>query len=174
MKRNKRLVLILTIFFLAISACGTPYSNPSADFQESDLVGAWEARYSKQQVDKLVLRTDGTFKQIYQDNIKQDYSFETPWNEWWVERLSDGRLRIHLQGARYYLAGISIAEEEGVNREFWDPIGKEYIPMFRELVLNIQMDKSGGLVLPHMWRSSDRGFALIGRHTEEFHRAKEP
>ncbi len=174
MKQRQWLMSILTIIFLVASACSTPYSNPPASFQESDLVGVWEVHYSRQRADKLILRADGTFKQIYTDKTGQDYVFETPWNEWRVEHFSDGRARIHLQGARYYLASIRIAEGEGVSQYFWDPIAKESVSMFRELVLNVQTNTSGELILLHVWISSDRGFALVGRDTEEFHRVTEP
>lgn len=95
---------------------------PPATFRKTDLVGTWEGHYGGyagygQGLDRLILRADGTFKQIYEIE-KQGYVYETPWNEWWMERFPDGRVRVHLEGARYYVAGIERAERDGL-----DPTG---------------------------------------------------
>jgi hypothetical protein len=162
------------------------------NLQDSDLVGAWEARYRERGIDKLILRADGTFKQIYHDYIEEGYVYETPWNEWTIERFSDGRAWIHLQGARLYRDGIKVAERDGMHPpgpedqpDFWgesgpppfsfyDPITEESLYMVGELVLNIRSDSSGQLVLLHMWRDLDRGFAIIGGEAEEFRRIEAP
>ncbi len=192
MKKNKWLITVLSLLILMASACRVPYSNPSTDFRESDLVGTWETRYRKRGFDRLIFRADGTFKQIYKDHIEEDYVFETSWNEWWVERFPDGRVRVHLQGARYYLDGIRVAERDGMRpplpencpncvgepepspHSFHDPIAKESLQMVGELVLNVQNHTSGELLLLHMWSDHDRGFAMIGGEVEEFHRVEAP
>ena len=97
-------------------------------------------------------------------------------------------VRIHLYGARYYLAGIELAETNGRRelknpcltrtdcswglepREFYDPFIDELVQMVDELILDVRVDGSGNLVLHHMWTSSDRGFALIGGNEEIFFR----
>lgn len=191
MKRGRwSTALLLVLVLLTAAACEAAYSKPPAAFQDSDLVGIWETRYMEWGVDRLILRADGTFKQIYHDHIVKDYVYETPWNEWWVERLPDGRVWVHLQGARYYNAGIREAELEGLHepgppdqpnfrgemgpppRSFYDPFGKEFLEMVGELVLNVRRTSSGELILHHMWASSDRGFAIIGGESEIFRRVE--
>jgi hypothetical protein len=198
MKRSKWLTVVLSALVLTMTAArcgvqsGRPFSNPPATFQEFDLVGIWETDYWGTGVDRLIIKADGTFKQIYQDRKVEDYAYKTPWNEWWVERLPDGRVWVHLQGARYYLAGIRIAEREGLHdpgpedqpdfwgeagpppRSFYDPFGKEFLEMVGKLVINVRSDSSGKTLLHHMWTSSDRGFAIIGGEAEVFRRVEEP
>lgn len=183
-------VLPVLVLLMAASCREAPYSNPPSTFQNSDLANTWEVRYGERGIDRLILKQDGTFKQIYQDYTEEDYVYETSWNEWWVERSSNGKVLVHLQGARYYLAGIRIAELDGMGnpcpeespdcysghnpRSFYDPIADDTIHMVKELVLNVRSDSSGDLLLHHMWISSDRGFALIGGEREEFRRVDTP
>lgn len=180
MKRSEWLSAILSVFVLLTAVgCEARYSNPSPTVQGSALAGTWEARYMEWGVDRLILRTDGTFKQIYQDYTVEGYAYETPWNEWWVERFPDGRMRLHLQGARIYKEGIRIAERDGMHDPgpadqpnfwgesgpppfaFYDPIAEESVEMVGELVLNVQSDSSGEIVLLHMLLSSDQGFVSL-------------
>ncbi len=201
MKQSKQLSIILLIsILLAVVACyacraphlEAPYSNPPMNFQDSDLVGTWEAHYMEWGIDKLILRADGTFRQIYHDYIEEDYVYETPWNEWSIEQFSDGRAWIHLQGARFYHEGIKVAERDGMHPlgpedqpdywgesgpppfSFYDPVAEESLHMVGELVLNIRSDSSGQLVLLHMFTDSDGGFAIIGGGAQEFRRVETP
>jgi len=192
MKRNKCLTGMLFVFALLLtSSCKAPYSNPTETFKDSNLVGTWEAHYGEWGFDRLILKADGTFKQMYQDNTVKGYVYETPWNKWWVERFTDGRARVHLQGARYYLYGIKQAELDGMEppcssdhpdchgglepppKSFYDPIAEELVKMVKELVLNVRSD-SEKVILMHMWIDNDGGFAIIGGEGEEFRRAETP
>ncbi len=193
MKRSKWLSIIpLILVLLATSGCEVQYSNPPTTFQDSDLVGTWELRCGGRCVDTLILRANGTFKQIYRDHTVDDYSYATPWNEWWTERFLDGRVRVHLQGARYYKEGIRIAERDGRDAPcpedqpncrggleplpsfFHDPIARESLQMAGELVLNVQSDSSEQLVLLHMLLSSDHGFVSLLGKANGFSRVETP
>lgn len=190
-------ILSFLLFFLSVTMCGRPhmperpYLNPLATLQDSDLVGVWEVRYFGGGVDRLTIRADGTFKQVYRDAIRKDYVWETPWNEWWLEHFSDGRARLHLRGARYYLAGIDFAERGGLLPvpkdqpnvwrtlddlpfNFVDPVSRELVQMVQKLVLNVRRDSSGRLILMHMWTSGDREFPVFGGEWEEFRRVDTP
>ena len=173
-------VVQLLLLFTAIAACCwmTPKSikdimdsePPPATFRETDLVGTWEGHYGiPWGADRLILREDGTFKQIYTD--EKGYVYETPWNKWRVERFPDGRVRVHLEGARWYLDGIEFAELEGLRpagiggppaSDFYDPFvegqdpwQEQWVEMVRKLVLNVRRVSSGELILVHMSGSSD-------------------
>lgn len=187
MKRSKRLAAVLSVLVLMMTAaqCGVqsggPFSNPPLAFQKSDLAGTWETKYAG--VDRLIIKADGTFKQTYRE---EDYVYETPWNEWWVERFPDGRVRLHLQGARNYNVSITLAERDGLHHAcpeeypdcewasepygYYDPIGHEFVEMVNKLVLNVRSDSSGELLLLHMWKSGTQGFAIIGGEGEVFRR----
>jgi hypothetical protein len=172
-----------------------PYSPPPPTFHDSDLVGTWETRYAGWPVgdlDRLTLREDGTFRQVYENYILKDYIYETQWEEWWVEHLPDGEVRVHLEGARYYASGITIAELDGLGlpcptsqpgctgeprlppHSFYDPFAREYLYMEGELVLNVRVDSAGELLLHHMWWHSDRGFASAGCEAVHFRRLQAP
>ena len=168
-----------------------PYSPPPATFTDSDLVGTWEAHYDAG-LDRLTLRADGTFKQVYEERVAHVvklYLHETPWNRWWVERFPDGRLHLHLQGARYYIDGVSIAELDGMQfggpdtwpqpgplrHQFYDPFAHESVKMVNELILSARMDSAGHLLLHHMSYSSDQGgFAMFGCQKRHFRRVQAP
>ena len=183
-------VLLSALVMLIASACEAQYSNPPSNFQDSDLVGTWEAQYMDWGVDRLILRVDGTYEQIYHDLSVEGYVYETPWNEWWIERFPDGRAYIHLQGARYYMEGIRIAELEGMGSpcpdelpecysgnnpwSFYDPIADDTIYMVRDLVFNVQHDSSGRLVLLHMLLSKDQGLVSLAGKAIGFSRVEVP
>ncbi len=200
MNRSLRLARILALFVLAAGlACGlsrcapvvrcfeVPYQDPPSGFDESHLAGTWEVHYMEWGSDSLLLKADGTFKQVYQDRT-QDYAFETPWNQWWVERVGDGAVRLHLQGGRYYADGILIAELDGVGLPcpksepdcwqdldlppygFYDPVQEEIVHMVGELILNVRSDSSGQLLLLHMWPAAAEDFGVFACQMGEFRR----
>jgi hypothetical protein len=164
-----------------------PYLPPPTTFEDEDLVGTWRARYDGR-VDTLILRADGTFKQIYEDRHEEDYVYETPWNEWTVDRYADGRARIHLQGGRYYPAGITMAEWDGMQPDvpgmwgksgpppysFYDAFADETVTMVEELVVNVRVDRNGELLLHHMFIEVDDAFAVIGCERNMFRRVETP
>jgi hypothetical protein len=193
MKRTQILATILLICgSLVLVQCGTKFAAPPASLQQSDLAGTWEADYLGPGVDTLIIREDGTFKQIYHSTKAEDYTYETSWNEWSLEPFRDGRVWLHLPGARYYIDGIGFAEQEGLHAPcpdywpdcrmgaeppafgFYDPYGKEFVEMVGELILNVRSRSSGAIVLQHMWATSDQGFTLIGGGQEFFRRVKVP
>jgi hypothetical protein len=161
-----------------------PYSNPPETFEDSDLVGTWQVRYDKSTSDRLIIESDGTFKQIYEERIAYVlilHRYETSWNRWWVERFPDGRVRLHLEGARYYFRGRSIAELEGMGFgtdplpwPYRDPFSRDYIEMVKKLVLNVRAYHTGELFLHHMSFSSDEGFAMVGCQAKHFRRVRTP
>lgn len=164
-----------------------PYWNPPPAFREGDLVGTWEARYG-QSIDRLIFNVDGRFRQIYEDRYMQDYVYESSWNDWWAERFPDGRVRVHLQGARYYVAGITTGEQDGMHfgeaelwgrsgplpYPFYDPYADETVDMVGELILNVRIDSSGELLLHHMSIETDLGFPIIGCEQDMFRRVETP
>lgn len=181
--RRLALICLLLIVSTATTCCAfgttlhinnkkiTNSENPTPTFRPSDLVGPWRGQYPIDHgSDLFIIRADGTFKQVYRGD-GGDYVFETPWNEWWIEEFSDGRVRIHLRGARYYYSGISIAEAEGMSptgrpRHFFDPFARYtndssqyFVEMAEALVLNVRVLPSGELILSHMWTTGDDAFS---------------
>ena len=166
-----------------------PYSAPPAALHDEDLVATWQATYGRGSVDSITLRDDGTFRQIYSDPADGGYRYETPWNRWWLEHGPDDLVRLHLEGARYYVDGIETGEREGLEPElspgfwgspgppstgFYDPFAEEHVFMLGELILSVRLDSSGDLLLHHLWTHHDRGFPLYGCQSEQFRRVEPP
>jgi hypothetical protein len=165
-------------------ACGeAPYSNPPAELEDADLVGTWATQYYGA-TDRLIINADGTFRQVYEERfagVLRLYLYQTPWNRWWVERFSDGRIRVHFEGARYYLRGSGIAELEGTPYgasslpwPFRDPFSDEYVDMVGRLVLTVRVDSRGELLLHHMFYSADEGFGRTHCQQQYFRRVETP
>lgn len=160
------------------------FTNPSS-VKMSDLKGVWVANYATGTTDSLTLYEDGCFRQVYV-NSNQSYIFDSRWNQWDFQQMSSGEVRVHLYGGRYYLAGISIAENNGRKDLkdpclgtdctwglepflFYDPFSEELVEMVDELLLIVQVNVNGELILHHLWTTSDRGF-VIGDTSEIFTR----
>jgi len=186
MRSKWSIVSLLLLVMMMVSACigQREFENPPATFQESLLVGTWEAHYDGPGtgVDRLVLRADGTFQQEY--NSLQSLYFKTSWNKWRVQQFMDGRIYVHLEGARFYDKGIRVGEKEGIAcpasqpgcgstdlpYSFYDPVYDVYVEMVGELVLSVResSDAPGGLVLKHM------RFGADGVTSGEFYLVEEP
>jgi hypothetical protein len=154
-----------------------PFLNPSDRLANEDLVGTWRSAYLFWGVDTITLRQDGTFKQFYRDKYVNsgNFVFETSWNPWWLERLSDGRVYLHLKGARYFLDGVSLSEKFSTKSfYFYDWIGDDLVKMTGELILNVRIDEEGNILLVHLWSSSDQGFPLIGGDSQIFKEVNSP
>jgi len=168
-------IVLLFLVLTTLAACGQDMlvalgrdiansQNPPSTLLESDLTGTWNTDYGLYGGDDtLILREDGKFKQIYK-NQREEYVYETTWNEWWLERFPDGRVRVHLKEARYYLDGIPLAEiHESEPWTYCDPFAgdKDWrdwsVDMVRQIMLNVRSLPSGELVLAHMWSGCGDG-----------------
>ena len=180
--KQPRVIFVLSAMLGAVMACSNPIKFTSPlPMSMPELEGVWVAHYGSGQTDTLTLKSDGTFRQEFENPLNQ-YAFDSGWNEWILEELPIGIVRLHLKGGRYYLAGISFGESngkipciendctlEGESRGFYDPFAEEVVYMRDELILVVQLDSSNRLILHHMWTSSDRGFLVFGGDSEIFH-----
>jgi hypothetical protein len=182
--RKFRLLIFICGFF--VSACSTQFSNPASSIKMSDLAGTWVTEYYAGASDSVTLNENGTFRQIFNDTY-HNYIFDSRLRQWKLEQLVSGEVRLHLYGGRYYLNGISFAENNGRNNIkdpcqeadctwgsepyfFYDPFAQEFTRMVDELLLVVQVDAGGKLILHHVWLSNDRGFAIFGGEVEVFRR----
>jgi hypothetical protein len=169
-----------------------PYRAPPPTFDEQDLLGTWEARYTDGSLDRLIFAADGTFKQIFHDASREYRVEETARKRWWLEHLPSGGVRVHLQGAKYYPQGMvvpdlgsavdSYAPDDAACRQrynqwpyaFYDPIADEAVTMGGALVLNVRVDLSGELLLHHMRTGSDQLIVMSECQAELFRRVDTP
>lgn len=182
-------LVVILIIGITVTACSKTSTHPSANIQMSDLEGEWQAQYGSGVTDKLILRSDGTFREVFED-VKKNYVFDSGWNNWTIEKSSKELARLRFQAGRYYLEGITLAETNGRKnpkspcldgdcswglepRIFYDPFSDEVVNMVDELLLVPLIDSNGKIILHHIWTSSDRGFALIGGDKEIFHEQTE-
>lgn len=118
--------------------------------EASDLVGTWKAVYRDigfehaSGIETLVLRSDGTYQQTYQDG--RGYAYTSPWYEWWLDESSI----VHLDRGRFYLNGIVEAEmlAEGDALITYPEVTLDGT----EIILYVWRDANapGGLVLEHL------------------------
>jgi hypothetical protein len=62
-------------------------------------VGTWVARYGGDSTDTLIIKEDGTYRQIFDDPIS-DYYYEGDWQAWWLELRESGIPHLHMEGMR--------------------------------------------------------------------------
>ena len=130
-------------------------------FQESDLIGTWQSRYYPGVVtDTLILREDGTYQQIY-DNDRTGDHYTSSWNRWYVEYRSSGGLYLHLEGMRYCLGTNEVCRRQGGgggSHPYYDPCeGRSIRNMGSEVILTVR--GSEGSRLPGT-ESAPRGILL--------------
>ncbi|MBI5876717.1 MAG: hypothetical protein HZB53_03625 [Chloroflexi bacterium] len=126
------------------------YPLPSS-FQESDLLGRWVARYGAGGIDVLVLRADGTYKQIF-DAPVSGFHYESDWRKWYIERRDSGWIRLHLDGMRRCddTSDMCQREEGGIDGSAIDYCEQKGASMQSEVVLLVTgaSPKATGLSLP--------------------------
>ena len=153
MKTKKSVIAIalfvLVAFMLMVNACSINPTNPSPSLKVSDLEGVWATHYSPGTTDRIIINSDGTFQQVFEDS-HEEYLFDSGWSQWTLEKLPNGTVRLHLHGGHYYLDGISLAETNGRKnpdhpclgedctwglepRSFYDPFTDELVQMVDEL-----------------------------------------
>lgn len=110
-------VTMCIVIALSVAGC-----CPKATFKHlepPDLLGTWRADYDEQYyrsrcwytvsgVERLTLRADGTYQQVYDDG--KGYLYTSPWNRWYLED-HRGSAVLRLEGARFYPLGIEDAEK---------------------------------------------------------------
>jgi hypothetical protein len=140
MKIPQRILLIISLLGLVLMS-GCNFLLPYWD--ESDLIGTWFAAEwsSPQSFDTLIIKEDGTYKQIIELERLETY-YESDWQSWWVEYDEYGYPYLHLEGwqicasdSRYYDDCNWVNDEETL----WpDYCGQRYLqPGENEIILTI-------------------------------------
>jgi hypothetical protein len=129
---------------------------PPETFSEEDLVGTWKASYSGGDEDILIIRGDGTYKQIYESF--GSIIVETDWQQWWLEWPESGYIRLHLEGMRRCELFHSICrrEEGGL-----DP--QEYTTI--DMCEGGAVEMPNGVILIVTGANYDTPRGIILRHT---------
>ncbi len=96
---------------------------PPAGFSEADLVGTWVATRLGDS-DTLVIREDGTYKQIihveYTDYTDEpDVDYESDWQPWWLEYHESGIPYLHLKGMRFCAINPSFSCDQPTGYMGW-------------------------------------------------------
>lgn len=110
---------------------------PPGTFQEADLVGTWVARYGGNAIDTLIIREDGTYKQIFDDPIP-GYHFESDWQKWRIEYRESGIPYLHMEGMRKCDGISERCRREGGGGDdilWFDFCEHRVIPMRGEVIL---------------------------------------
>ena len=111
----------------------------SKAFQESHLIGTWQTEYSPSYIDTLILKEDGTYKQIFARHT-DGYRYESAWNQWWLEYRASGGLYLHLDKMRRCDQWDELCYKEGGGGGdwlYWDYCEDRVIRMPDEVVLMV-------------------------------------
>lgn len=163
----KRTLVWLSFTFL-LYACAKSQSSvcdsAPEGFAEVDLVGTWAAGWSRpgKPDDTLIIREDGTYKQILDLERPESSSFkyESDWQSWWLEYGENGLPYLHLEGMRLcaYPGGYIDCEVVGggdsPETKWYDPCQKTWVNMPGKGIL-IALGSPEGTIPP------PRGFDLV-------------
>jgi len=129
-------------------------------FRESDLIGVWQAQYFPRRVtDTLILREDGTYRQIYEDTMI-NYYYSGPWNRWYIEYRPSGGIYLHMQGMRYCVGFDETCrrpEGGGGDHPYYDPCERRSI---RDMGSEVLLAVTGPLPGIPWTESPPRGILL--------------
>lgn len=159
---------ILLFLSTTIACGGYKYVPPPMNFDESDLVGTWQATYGLTSTDTITLKSDGTYQQKF-ESPQINYIYESPWYKWHVEYSASGKPKLYLEGMRYYEVSLEIGEaggrySDGTPVLFVD-IDENYavIEMTDKVILRIKGDSNypRGIILQHMHIDLDTGPAYF-------------
>lgn len=129
-------------------------------FSEFDLIGSWKAVYGEGSIsDTVILREDGKYKQIFVNEVT-GYSYESQWNEWWLESRKSGGIYVHFEQMLYCEFQDNCEKPQDVIGEayFYDYCEDRYLQMESERILALAGSKPydvfeespKGIVLRHM------------------------
>lgn len=159
--------LIAIVLLLIVSACAYVAQEQQSDSKDvcptppkvldkEDLVGTWIADYANGNTDKVILKEDGTYKQIFSSTVST-LSFESNWQKWWIEERDSGYLYLHLEGMKRCddLESICKYPNGGLNPDYdraLDYCENTSIAMKNEVILIVtgtQYNVPKGIVLRH-------------------------
>jgi hypothetical protein len=132
--------LWLPLVAILCAACSANYPSgclpPPTGFSTTDLAGTWHAG-SKYRNDTLIVRADGTYKQItYVEELAFDY--KSDWQPWRLEYSDDGVAYLHLTGMRlcFYSGSCTmVGGGSGKDDKYYDDCQRQWILMPGEGVL---------------------------------------
>jgi len=120
-------------------------SPPIGNFSEANWVGTWMAG-TPDQVDTLIVRADGTYKQIVHIEFpnRSPIDYESDWQPWHLEYSNNKIPYLHLIGMRF--CGMNVAIPCDVhNGAGYDFCQDEYLPMNGEGILIVLATSDEGL-----------------------------
>jgi len=174
MTKLTKYLIAATIF---LSACTvnrdetTGCTLPPKEFTKADLAGTWVATHLNSRRDTLIIKEDGTYKQvIHLESPPVDY--ESDWKTWQIEYLENGLPYLHMEGMHLcaYAPDLIDCEQVGGGEEnpssfnggYWyDFCQEKMVPMPNEGVLIV-------LGVPQQFAQPPRGIELhLLKYTED-------
>lgn len=146
---RKTLLMILIIFLFG--ACNF-FDNKdeessscqfNIDFQEDDLVGEWST-FSSPLRDTLIIRADGTYKQIIENDLDNFY-YESEWQKWHLTYSDDNLGYLHLENMRLcvYWDLLECSQTAGYGREWYDFCQDKWVVLENEGILIVMGPPKG-------------------------------
>ncbi len=139
-------------------------NNPPQNFQESYLVGTWQAHYGVNRIDTLIIRSDGYYQQIYHE--PNGYNYEGSWNKWYIEYGNKNKIYLHLEKMVFFPLGREWSQNGSQNlfsdiQPFYNPDEDTSVKMINEIILRIHRVEGRwaprNIILVHMVTDPDMG-----------------
>lgn len=124
----KKLFFLVSMALIAFTIGCSPTNEedigcrqPPQEFTESDLAGTWVKKHLDLRSDTLIIKADGTYKQIiHLEAYSVDY--ESDWLPWWIEYFDDGIPYLHMEGLRLcaHVPDLRGCDQAGGGEKDWD------------------------------------------------------
>ena len=115
----------------------------------ADLVGTWEMIAGGTGKETLILKKDGTYKQIH-DYAPDNYHFESEWHTWKFERQENGTALVRFQEMMTCSWNCFVSIDEEIKQR--DPCSRRMITKKNERVFNMIGDVPGTTPEPTILR----------------------
>ncbi|MCP4370440.1 MAG: hypothetical protein GY797_20360 [Deltaproteobacteria bacterium] len=161
-------IFIITSIPLGCCFAGIPLgsyeASPPDVLRETDLVGMWQAQYGTSRIDKITLKADGTYQQIFEAPL-DEYYFKSDWNKWYVEYSSSGKPKLHLEKMGYCVYFLDECEStrRGEPKLYYDFSENKSVKLTGKVILQITIDETNprGIRLWHLQIDEDVGPAFF-------------
>ncbi len=154
---------LLSMLLFSCQNYGNQNNSPS-NFKVNDLVGRWKAVYGNNRVDNLIIKENGTYKQIYSE--PNGYNYEGSWNKWYIEYGNKNKIYLHLENMVFFPLGREWSQNGSQNlfsdiQPFYNPDEDTSVKMINEIILRIHWVEGRwaprNLILVHMVTDPDMG-----------------
>ena len=116
---SRKLAIVVLLLMVSCTSDADKHAyvcQPPNGFSEATVVGTWLSGYDRTQMDKLIIREDGLYKQIIRLEAPSYYDYESEWLPWSIKYAENGVAYVHLVGWNKYGFTPHLISENGEDR----------------------------------------------------------